>query len=559
MNNAATDDFQWKVQECQKVIGSFEYFLDEYVYIEDKATNQPIKLALWPAQRDTIPVFLDEQFIIFLKAHQLGYTWLFVAAYGIWKSITTPMHQMIVNSFNEDVGKEIIDRCRFILNRLPEWLYPPISKNSTLEIEFMHQIDKIDSPSNIEVIPATEKGGQSKTPNIMVFDESCWNRYFAMALNGSLPGIKVAKGRIIVISNAIKNAPGWPFTRGIYVGAMRNTNNFKNIFLPWWANPNRSRRILYNDDGSVMLDGKQQPMTEFKFDMLRSGGKDGGRMDEEDFEQRYPETETEAISIMGGSFFSKVLNRHDEHLTDGLIGKLFKSQAKDIEFKEDSTRGNIEFWRFPYYLLEGWDHLYWRNRYAIGSDVSEGLGESYSVAYVYDRHLEELVARMRSNRIDAHKWGTMLYWLSLFYDRALIVPERTGAGITAVKRLQDLNGNVFSRLIAGKAGDPTTQELGWSETHQAKHELAGDLKTWLGAVKTPAVYCNLLIDECSTYILDEHGRLNPEEGHFGDCVIAAGLAIQGDLALGRKPEIIDPGPSGWLKEWQEGEKDNWTK
>jgi hypothetical protein len=218
-------------------------------------------------------------------------------------------------------------------------------------------------------------------------------------------------------------------------------------------------------------------------------------------------------------------------------------------------------WRYPYNLVEDWDGLMWKRRYCIGSDVSEGIGESYSVAYVMDRYLDEIVARMRSRRIDAHKWGTKLHWLSVWYDNALIVPERTGAGITTVKRLMDLNANLYMRTIPGKAGQPVTKEIGWSESQKAKHELCGDLKTWLGDCKTPAVYDRILIDECSTYILNDAGRLDPEEGKFGDAVIGAGCTIQGDLFIGRKPETITPPPTGWLKDWQkEGKKGSgWVK
>jgi hypothetical protein len=326
----------------------------------------------------------------------------------------------------------------------------------------------------------------------------------------------------------------------MYTGSMKGLNDFKRVFLPWWANPNRSRKVVPNE-----IDEKGQPMTEFKWHMLHSG------YDEDDFVQRYPETEAEAISTMSGSFFGKVLARHDEYMLDGVTGDLSKDQFKEIIF-EPAARGILEIWRYPYHLVDGWDGLMWTDRYAIGSDVSEGLGESSSGAYVMDRHLNEFVARLRSNRMDAHKWGTMLYWLSLYYDKALLVPERTGAGITTVKRLSDLNANLYMRVIPGKAGMPVTKEMGWSETHQAKHELCGDLKTWLGAAKTPAVYDRILIDECSTYILTDTGRLQPEEGRLGDMVISAGCTIQGDLFIGKKPKPIQPPSTGWIKEWQEG-------
>jgi len=555
------ESYEDQIRECYRTIGSFEYFLDQYVWIEDKATNQPIKLELWPDQRKVIPDFLTSRLLAILKAHQLGYTWIFVAARVLWKCITRMMYQVVVNSFNEDVGREIITRVNFIRNRLPEWMVPPITRDTGLFLEFMHK-DKEgkQAPSTIQVIPATEKGGQSKTPNEMIFDESCFNRYVAQAFNGSLPGITQANGKITIISNAIKTAPGWSFTRSIYVGSMRGENDFKRIFLPWWANPNRSREIVRKKDGSVMMDEKGQPMTEFKLQMIRSGGKSGGMMDEEDFSQRYPETEDEAISILGGSYFGKTLARHTNAM-DGVRGWFQRDEKTgDVEFVEDK-RGIVEIWRHPYHLVDGWDGQWWTKRYCLGSDVSEGLGLSYSVGHVLDRHLDELVCRIRTNRMDAYRWADQLFMASEYYqnaldwpesgpthERALVCPERTGAGQTTVHRLSELGANVYLEEIPATTGNPVGKRLGWTETNQSKHDLCEDLRHWFRTCQG-TVYDAILLDEASTWIQAEGtNRLGPEEGHFGDCVISAGCTIQASLSMAGSPKKLDPPLTGWRKE-----------
>jgi hypothetical protein len=45
------------------------------------------------------------------------------------------------------------------------------------------------------------------------------------------------------------------------------------------------------------------------------------------------------------------------------------------------------------------------------------------------------------------------------------------------------------------------------------------------------------------------GRLGPEEGKYGDCVMAAGCTIQAHQYLG-EPEKIVPEREGWLSRWQ---------
>jgi len=586
-NNAAIDEIRWQAEECDCVLNSFEYFLDEYVWIEDKATNQPIKLTLWPDQRKVLPIFFNDLLIIILKAHQLGYTWLFVAAYALYLSITKSLHQVVINSFNEDAGKEIMDRVNFIRYRLPDWLLPKIGTDNSLYLEFLHTDEHgAPAPSIIQVIPATEKGGQGKTPNVMIFDESCWNRYVSTAYNGSLPGITQAKGQIIIISNALKTAPGWPFTRSIYTGSMNGQNDFTRVFLPWWANPGRSRKIV-----SGMIDGKGQPMTEFKLAMFRSGGKDGGQMDEEDFKQRYPETEDEAISIFGGSYFGTTLKRHTK-TCKGITGNLYigktnvlaiddlKKALKNAQDSESGIRfvpderGILEVWRFPYYLVDGWNGDHWARRYCGGSDVGEGLGKTFSVNYVMDRLLDEFACRLRSNRIDAHRWADLLYVLSEWYcnttawtrtggvrkTKSILCVERTGAGQTTVKRLKDLGANQYVRLIETKIGAEFTKQYGWSETNQAKHDLSEDLRTWFRVMKG-TLYDAILIDEASTWIQHEGNRtLGPEEGHFGDCVIGAGCMVQASHFMGRSPERIKAPDTGWMARQIEKnkEKTGWT-
>jgi hypothetical protein len=113
-------------------------------------------------------------------------------------------------------------------------------------------------------------GAQSKTPNLLVMDETCKNRLASSIFNASYAGIEQAKGQIIVISNSLKEGAGWVWTRDIFVGSMRNLNRFKRIFLPWNAHP------------------KRKP--DFKQKALEGG------MSQRECDERFPDTEEEAIS-----------------------------------------------------------------------------------------------------------------------------------------------------------------------------------------------------------------------------------------------------------------------
>lgn len=545
---------------CFQVITSFLYFIQTWVQIEDKETSRAIPFKLWPSQLEIMPQIVSDAWLIVLKARQLGLTWI-IAAYCLWLAITRPMQQILVISYNQDVAQEFVTRIRFMLARLPEWLYPRVVRDTSEFLEFEHK-SKDGKPvhSVIQSLPTTPKGGQSKTPTLLVIDESSWNQYFREIYTATEPGIEAAKGRVIIISNAIKTAPGWSFTRELCVRAQQGLNIFKLIFLGWQAHPGRPQEPV------------QDPVTKEMIPKFIWSQRYEKNKQEEDIIEHYPATIDEAISTLGGSYFGTVLKRHNK-TCKGVTGNIKRNKDGEIEWQDD-PRGIIEVWRFPYSWVAGWDGHHWARRYCIGADISEGLGESFSVGYVMDRHLDEFIARIRSNRVDAYQWAEHLALLGEWYsnvrewtriggtvmDKAVICAEKTGAGQTTVKRLMELKANQYLRLIEGKQGGGHTTEYGWSETQQAKHDLSEDLRTWF-RLCSGTVYDATLIDECSTWIKAEGtGRIGPEEGHFGDCVIAAGCTIQASHFLGKSPEKIKPPDTGWMAKQIEKHKEvsGWT-
>ncbi|MGD0278253.1 MAG: hypothetical protein ABSC11_02980 [Smithella sp.] len=242
-------------------------------------------------------------------------------------------------------------------------------------------------------------------------------------------------------------------------------------------------------------------------------------------------------------FFMGVLENHNS-VTSGVIGNLAKNRDKELELVEQPD-GIIELWRWPYFLTDEWDRCHWKYRYCIGSDISEGLKQDYSVAYVYDRFKKEFVARMRTNAIDSYQWGNKLFNLSRYYENALIVPERNGAGITTIDRLITLKANLYVKEKVDGIGKLITKQYGFLETTEAKQLVCGSLKSYLAQHKP--VYCRHLLAECSTFIKDEEKeKLGADSGFHDDCVIAAALALHGDFYLPKCEKIPLP-VSGWRR------------
>lgn len=213
-------------------------------------------------------------------------------------------------------------------------------------------------------------------------------------------------------------------------------------------------------------------------------------------------------------FFGDTLARHT-YTENGIRGDLVEKDGQ-IYFILN-PKGILEIWDLPYNKKSDWDGLYWGKRYAIGSDISYGVKRDYSVAYVYDRHTNEFVVRMRSNKIDETFWADLLQRLSLFYDKAIITPERNGPGITTCRRLVELKANVYFNIIPAKAGSAPSKTVGWVESKESKNNLCGDLKEYFKS--TPGrVMDSLLLAECSTFVIKENEKIEADSDFNDDCL-----------------------------------------
>lgn len=251
--------------KINKIADKFEYFLEKYVYIEDKERHTAIKLHLWPEQKKIIADMAESPLLVILKARQLGLTWL-EAGFCDWMMIINMLFLGIVISVNEALSIEFLERVYFIHDRLPWWLKPPTKSRTKQTFELQHDKGLI---SCIKSLPSTDLGAQSKTPNLLIMDEVCKNRMAKDIFNSSYPGIETSKGRVVLISNAIKEGSGWYFMRDLYIASMSGSNKFKRIFLPWNAHPHRPK--------------------DFKQNMIASG------MSERDVNENYCDSEEQAI------------------------------------------------------------------------------------------------------------------------------------------------------------------------------------------------------------------------------------------------------------------------
>lgn len=517
------------------VICSMSYlaFVVRHCFIIERFTKEIIKFILWEGQRIVVPLFISSTRLIALKSRQIGITWL-TATYVLWKAIFHRNEFIVIISEKEDLAIEFLDRVKFVFDHLPGYLKPKVLKRTNTELSFGYE--EKDAAGNtvlkglnsiIKSLPSTPEAGQSKTITLLIMDETALNRYNKEIWSAAAPTLEHSHGQVIIISNPTKNGEGWPWTRKLYTDTMKGLTKFHRIFLSWKVVPGR---ITDPDHPKYFLK------------LVKEEG-----LDDNDLSMQYPTTEEEAISSLSGGYFGGVVLRFKP--LNGIIGNLYVTDKKIVFDK--SRKGILEIWRWP---KSGW-----HNRYCIGSDVGEGLGGNFSVAYVFDRHTMEFVARLRSNQVEADKWGNpLLFHLAMYYQKGKIGVERNGPGISTVGPLSKVYNNLFTMRREGRTKGSYTNIIGWLTTDESKQVLASNLKKYFRD-EAPYVPCPYLLDECSSFVVKDGGKIEAEQGAFDDCVMAAGIALQVSKSMGACVNMEEEKDDKGWRELLWGDKDTRLK
>lgn len=177
--------------------------------------------------------------------------------------------------------------------------------------------------------------------------------------------------------------------------------------------------------------------------------------------------------------------------------------------------------------LKIWEKPKPYKEYVIGADVAEGLkGGDFSVATVVDISTMAVVARWRGH-CDPDKFGEILGALGTYYNYALIGVEVNNHGLTTVQKLRD---TFYTNLYKRDRGydeewETPTVNLGWKTDMRTKRLMIDDLIKLVRerVIKDKDI---VFINEAFSYVRDERGRMNAEEGSHDDVVMSTAIAYQ---------------------------------
>lgn len=211
--------------KIEVVLGSHETALEPFVLWEpaDWVSNG----AQW-SQRSVLRAMELERLIIFLKARQLGISWL-VCGYALHQCLTVPGYPVLALSRGQDEANELIRRIGILYHQHADKKnLPALTTENKGSLEW-------DGYGRVISLAATKNAGRSLTAALAVLDEWAFMQWPRETLAAIKPTID-AGGKLFIISSA--DGMGTPYHQH-WLAAKSGANGYKAIFLPWYARPDR--------------------------------------------------------------------------------------------------------------------------------------------------------------------------------------------------------------------------------------------------------------------------------------------------------------------------------
>jgi hypothetical protein len=198
------------------------------VTIEDpQQTPSIIPFDLWPAQAEALATIEAHKRVIFLKARQLGVTWL-VLARALYRCLYRPNQTIIVISKDQPAAGEMIRRVRGMFMRLEH-------KPEQLVIDNVGEV-AWSNESRVKAFASSSDAGSAFTGSLLILDELAKNPNADDIWTAAQPTINDG-GEVVIISTA-KGRDN--LYHRLWLRAEAGENNLAPVFIPWHARPGRT-------------------------------------------------------------------------------------------------------------------------------------------------------------------------------------------------------------------------------------------------------------------------------------------------------------------------------
>jgi len=506
-------------------------YIEEFIKIRDKA-GKIIDLKLNQGQQKLYDAIKKQHKagkpirIIVLKARQIGFSTLTESI--IFKNTATKFNVNAgIITHKEEATTNLFNMSKRMYDNLPREIKPSLKRSNAKELIFDN--DKgTGLKSKIKCMTAGSSGvGRSDTFNYLHISElAFWGNNAKETTVGLFQAVPNLPDTMIVIEST---ANGYEYFKELWDMAVRGESDFIPVFVGW--NELDDYRIPYTGFELTDYEKKIQKTYNLSLEQLswrRWCIKNNCGGDVEQFKQEYPISPHEAFISSGTCIFDKeiIINRISELPKPLKIGYFsYKyddtmpkgKKISDIKWVNDKN-GYIEIYEKP--------NIY---KYCIGGDTA-GEGSDYFTGHVLNAKTGKQVARLR-HQMDEDLYVRQMYCLGYYYsyltkqkmiEPALIGIESNFSSYPNKELVRLGYPNLYVREKEDRFSGVMDKSYGFRTTSVTRPVIIAEL---VKIVRETVELINdkLTLEEMLTFVRNEKGRAEAQEGSHDDLVM--GLAI----------------------------------
>lgn len=486
--------------------------------------------------------------LIILKARQMGIS-TYTEGYIFKKTVTQTYKSSSIIAHLDEASQNLYNMYKTFYENMPDVVKPMKKIMNSDMLQFANpsaneEEVKRNPGLNSKVTIKTAKNsktGRSQTIHYLHASEVAFWEDAKTLMTGLMQTIP-NKGNTAVILESTANGIGGYFY-DMWEKAMKGENAFTPIFLPWFIDPEYKIEFETEEERSAFISDVEYTYKTDKGETIYTEEKELINMvkkdwnidltyeqlkwrrwcianncnaDIEQFQQEYPSTPEEAFIASGRPRFNvSKLKKYLKHTEDGVTGNLHYNSIGQVYFEENKN-GYVTIWNKP-----NSDKFY-----CIGGDVAEGLIDGdYSVGIVGNGD-DMKVDAMFHGHIDPDLFGEELVKLAKYYNDAYIGVENNNHGLTTLKAIQRKDYyNIYFSKTYDQITDKLTQKIGWSTNAKTKPLMIDKLAEFIreGYI---GIKSKLILRELLTYVIDDKGQTNAQDGCHDDTVMALAIWLQ---------------------------------
>ena len=490
-------------------------FIEAFFKIVDKDSNT-VDFKLTQEQKYLVNNM--EKLNIISKSRQLGISSIIIAL-SLRECIVYPNSNCLLVSYDQKSCNDIFNKLKQQYNLLPKWLKPIEMANNRQELKF-------ENGSRITCVTAGNKDlGRGATLQLIHLSEFAFMKNQQKQITSILQALSPT-GKLIIESTS----NGLNYYSELATQAENGENDFKLFFFNWinggslfknkyieavekYKAKNNNKTLSEKDLDNEELELKKLGAS---LDQLVWRRTQIGIIGKEKFKQEYPSTMLESFLTTGASVFdNKKLNDVEKAIINNKTKYIKKENILDLP---QLLKNHIGRSFFIYQIPKA------GKRYYIGCDLSEGVGQDYSVIEVLDKDGEQ-VAEFYNNKIKPYQMAEIINEIGHYYNYALLCVEKASGGHSVIERLRyDLK---YMNMVKYKSYDQFNKlvwNVGFDTNSKTKSIIINDFVELFekGQLK---INSRRLLQEMKIFEINENGRMGASGAGHDDSVMAMALAI----------------------------------